>query len=106
MLPQLQRELQPIVPPPSAWNYVGMDRICNMPANTDGYCHIIVLACYLTKYIVARPLCNKTTQAVLKELLEIYHINGVPKSIQHDQGKEFTSQVLYIVLVLYYLHTP
>ena len=90
---QPQRELRPIIPPPTVWNHVGMDLICNMPANTDGYYHILVLVCYLSKYVVARPLLCKSTKAVIKELKDIYLVYGVPKSIQHDQGKEFTSQV-------------
>ena len=46
---------------------------------------------------------SKTTREVLDELQDIYLTNGVPKVIQHDQGKEFTSKVdisVYIYSVI------
>ena len=74
-----------------------------MPSNEQGYNHILVLVCYLTKYVTARPLRTKTTKEVLHHLLDIYMTYGVPVSIQHDQGKEFTSQVVFQYLVVSYL---
>ena len=45
------------------------------------------------KYVVVRPLKSKTTDEVIEN---IYLDVGVPDVIQHDQDKEFTSNVCLI----------
>ena len=60
--------------------------------DTDGYLHILVIVCYLSKYILARPLFDRTTDSVIAALQDIYLEVGVPDIIQHDQGKEFSSK--------------
>ena len=96
--PQPQRELHPIPPSDAPWSHIGIDLICNMPKNPEGYQHILVAVCYLSKFVVARPLRFKTTKEVLDQLVTIYMTYGVPKSLQHDQGKEFTSRVNIILV--------
>ena len=91
--PQPQRELQPISPPEEHWTHCGSDLVCGLPANSTGFRHILVVVCYLTKFVAARALKTKTTREVLDKLQDIYLTYGVPKVIQHDQGKEFTSKV-------------
>ncbi len=91
--PQPQRELQPIPPPEEPWSHCGIDLICDLPANPMGFRHILVIVCYLTKFVAARALKTKTTRELLYKLQEIYLTYGVPKVIQHDQGTEFTSKV-------------
>ena len=70
-----------------------MDLFVDMPPNEFGYRHVLVVVCYLSKYVVARPLETKTTSEVVAKLLDIYLTFGVPEICQHDQGKEFTSKV-------------
>ena len=93
LLPQPQRKLQPIPPPKLPWHHLGIDLVVDLPTNSLGYKHIIVVVCYLSKFVSARPHLTRTTRAVLDALTEIYLIFGVPGIIQHDQGKEFTSKV-------------
>ena len=69
--------------------------MCDMPANSIGFRHFLVIVCYLTKFMVARALKTKTTKEVLEKLQEIYLTYGVPQVIQHDQGLEFTSKVYF-----------
>ena len=64
-----------------------------MPENYLGYKHVLVLVCYLSKFVIARPLKTKTSAEVVAELLSVYLTFGVPQICQHDQGKEFTSKV-------------
>lgn len=66
-----------------------------MPDNDLGYKHVLVIVCYLSKFVVARPLRTKTSAEVVAELLSVYLLFGVPKICQHDQGKEFTSKVVF-----------
>ena len=87
--PQPQRKLQPIVPPKQPWYHVGMDLVTDLPTNSLGYKHIIVVVCYLSKFVTARPLFTKTTKSVLEALTDIYLTYGVPKIVQHDQGRVY-----------------
>ena len=64
-----------------------------MPQNDFGYSHVLVVVCYLSKFVVTKPLKTKTSSEVVTELLAIFLTFGVPEICQHDQGKEFTSKV-------------
>ena len=97
-IPQPQRELQPIVPPERPWQHIGIDLFTDMPDNEFGYKHVLVIVCYLSKYVIAGPLKRKTSEEVIAELLSVYLIFGVIKICQYDQGKEFTSKVILLIL--------
>ena len=77
--------------------------MCDLPMTTEGYKHILVTVCYLSRYVLARPLKTKTSEEVITALQDIYLEVGVPKIVQHDQGKEFTSNVM-VVFTLYYIY--
>ena len=77
------RLLQPIPPPERPWQ----------PISKDGYLHLLVAVCYLSKYVVARPLKSKRSSEVINRLRNIYLTLGTPQIIQHDQGPEFRSKV-------------
>ena len=70
-----------------------MDLICNLPMTQDGYLHLLVAVCYLSKYVIARPLKSKCTKEAIDKLRSIYLTLGIPEIIQHDQGPEFQSKV-------------
>ena len=78
-----------------------------MSKTSFGLKHILVIVCYLSKFVIARPLKTKTSREVSERLQEIYLSFGVLKTIQHDQGTEFSSKVksfavfLYSLLILY-----
>ena len=65
-----QRELQPIPPPEEPWTYCGIHLVCQLPANSTGFRHILVIVCYLTKFVAARAL-TKTKREVLDKLQDI-----------------------------------
>ena len=60
---------------------------------TQGFLHIVVIFCYLTKFVVARPHRTKNSREILGCLQEIYLTFGVPKILQHEQGPEISSKV-------------
>ena len=78
-----------------------MDLICDLPVTRLGFKHILVTVCYLSKYVLARPLKTKTSEEVIQQLKDIYLEVGLPKVIQHDQGKEFTSNVSTITIKIF-----
>ena len=75
-----------------------MDLICDLSESEDGYKHILVTVCYLSKYVAVRPLKSKTSEEVIKNLKNIYLDMGLPDIIQHDQRREFTSNVSCIMI--------
>ena len=91
--PQPQKKLHPIPPPTKTWKHIGMDLICDLCESEDGYKHVLVIVCYLSKYVVVRPLKTKTSEEAIQNLKDVYLDMGLPDIIQHDQGKEFTSNV-------------
>ena len=70
-----------------------MDLICDLPVSSEGFKHVLVTVCYLSKFVVVRPLKRKTSEEVIQNLQEIYVTMGLPEIIQHDKGPEFTSSV-------------
>ena len=64
---QQQKKLQPIPPPSHPWKHIEMDLVCELPESVDGYKHILVLVCYLSKYVVARPLKSKISEEVVRK---------------------------------------
>ena len=80
--------------------HIGMDLISDLTISEEGFKHILVTVCYLSKCVIARPLKTKTSQKIIHQLQDIYLDVGIPKIIQHDQGKEFTSKVRSVTLFL------
>ena len=44
--------------------------------------------CYVSKYVVVRPLKSKTSEEVIQNIKDLDM--GLPDVIQHYEGKEFT----------------
>ena len=84
--PQPQKKLQPIPPPSKTWKHIGMGLICDLSEGEDGYKHVLVPVCYLSKYVVVHPLKSKISE-VIQNLKDIYLDMGLPDIILHDQGK-------------------
>ena len=98
--PQPQKKLQPIPPPNRPWKHIGIYLISDLPQTPDGFKHILVTVCYLSKYVVARALKSKTSNEVIDQLQDIYLELGLPDIIQHDQGPEFTKTKVMILVLL------
>ena len=62
--------------------------------------HLLVAVCYLSKFVVAKPLRSKHSHEVINQLDIIYHTFGTPDIIQHDQGPEFKSKVSHLIYLL------
>ena len=79
--------------PERPWQHIGVDLVCDLPISKDGNLHLLVAICYLSKYVIARPLKSKRSRDVIDQLRNIYLTLGTPEIIQHDQGPEFKSKV-------------
>ena len=67
-------DLKPIPIPSTVMKQVGVD-ICNLP-ETDGYCHVIVLIDYFSKWSEAKPTKDKSAPTVAQFLYEVMCRHG------------------------------
>jgi len=62
--------------------------------NKDGFRYVLVVVDLCTKYVVFRPLKEKTGVAVAAELFHIGNLFGHFKVLQSDNGTEFDNEIL------------
>ena len=72
---------------------MGVDIISDFGTDNDEFRHIFVAVCYLSKFVYAQGLKSKRSSEIICKLKDIFLTYGVPTTIQHDQGPEFTSEV-------------
>ena len=84
-------DLKPIPIPSTVMKQVGVD-ICNLP-ETDGYCHVIVLIDYFSKWSEAKPTKDKSAPTVAQFLYELMCRHGCFDVKINDEGREFVNQV-------------
>ena len=61
--------------------------------------YILVAMDLFSRFIVLRALPDKTATTVAKEMVSIFSLFGYPKIISHDNGKEFSSQLLESIAI-------
>ena len=84
-------DLKPIPIPSTVMKQVGVD-ICNLP-ETDGYCHVIVLIDYFSKWSEAKPTKDKYPRTAAQFLYEVLCRHGCFDVQINNQGHEFFGQV-------------
>lgn len=85
---------------PAAWPIAACFQRCHMDLvgplsdNPEGYRYLFTLVDSATKFIVARPIKDKTANTIVKTLIESVILNfGVPECIVSDNAKEFLSEL-------------
>ncbi|MFM7683964.1 MAG: RNase H-like domain-containing protein [Bacteroidota bacterium] len=73
---------------------IGMDLIFGLPKTTEGFCGILVIIEYLTKYPYAVPIKSKESKEIARNLFQYISMFGPPKEILSDQGKEFVNSIV------------
>lgn len=59
---------------------VGIDILGPLPRALGGFTHVLILVDYATWYPEAIPLRKTSAKAIAKELLQIFHEWGFPKT--------------------------
>ncbi|KAH1172064.1 hypothetical protein KIL84_007682 [Mauremys mutica] len=72
---------------------VGMDLIGPLPATKEGYQYILTATDYLTRWVHAFPLKNKSAPEVAKKMYEFIYQYGWPQRILTGPGSEFTNEL-------------
>ena len=75
-----------------------IDCVGPLPRSKVGSNFVFTVMCRATRYPAAYPLRNITTKSVLTALTQCMSIFGIPKTIQSDQGSNFTSKLFAEVL--------
>ena len=71
----------------------GQVDLIDMQSQPDGeFKFVLVYQDHFTKYVILRPLKQKTARAVAECLIEIFSILGPPTILQSDNGREFKNQ--------------
>ncbi len=87
-------ELHPI-PVGGPWDRIGIDIVGPLPVTERGNRYIVTCIDYMTKWVEAKPLPDKSARQVAWFLYEeIICRYGCPQIIQSDNGLEFVNEVV------------
>ena len=75
-----------------------MDVVGPLTRTKTGYRYILTVVDLPTRYPVAVPLKRVDAETTCTELVNIFACNGVPEEIVHDNGGNFTAQLMKEVL--------
>lgn len=91
--------LKPIPAFDEPFSRVIIDCVGPLPKTKSGNQYLLTIMCASTRFPEAIPLRNIKATTVVKALTKFFTLVGLPKSIQSDQGSNFTSglfqQVMY-----------
>jgi hypothetical protein len=74
--------------------HIGIDLTAKLGTTSDGFNMVLVIVCVFSKFVILRPLRNKSAVEVAKALYEICCDMGFPKIIQCDNGSEFRNELI------------
>ncbi len=76
------------------FDMIGIDTIGPFPKTSSGNRYIILATDYATNWSEGIACRRKSSETVVKFLLEIFHRHGAPKEIRCDMGGEFLNKVV------------
>lgn len=90
--------LRPIPAMGEPFEHVLVDCVGPLPKTRSGNQFLLTIMCIATRYPEAIPLRKITAQSVVKALIKFFSTFGLPKTLQSDQGTNFTSNIFNQVL--------
>lgn len=90
--------LTPIPAMSQPFQHLILDCVGPLPRSKSGCSYLLTVMCQTTRYPDAYPLRNITAKSVLKALTKFISVFGIPKTVQTDQGSNFTSRLFEQVL--------
>ena len=84
-----------IIPIPAVkFEVIGVDLLGPFNLSPRGNRHILVCVDHHSRYVIAEPLVDATTQTVCNALVNrVFYVYGIPKALFSDKGKCFTSAI-------------
>lgn len=78
----------------NAWDHVATDLAVDLPESEAGFKHILILVDVATRFVVTKPLRDKSMESVARAMYEVFALFGPPKIIQSDNGTEFVNEAM------------
>lgn len=69
------------------WQDIALDFKEALPGGES----LLVVVCYMSRYIQVEPMTNPTSRKVILALLKMFSLFGIPRSIRADNGPQFRS---------------
>jgi hypothetical protein len=99
--PNQKIKAAPLLPIPAfdePFSRVIVDCVGPLPKTKSGNNYLLTIMCASTRFPEAIPLRTITAQAITKALKKFFTFVGLPKSLQSDQGTNFTSNIFQKVM--------
>jgi hypothetical protein len=77
--------------PGDVWH---IDLAGQLPLTQRGNTYLLVMIDICSRFVILRPLPNKTAEAVVQAILPIFCTMGIPQVLSSDNGSEFSNQVM------------
>ena len=90
--------LKPIPAFDEPFSRVIVDCVGPLPKTKSGNQYLLTIMCASTRFPEAIPLRNIKAKTIVKALIKFFTLVGLPKSIQSDQGSNFTSGLFQEVM--------
>ena len=92
---QKSHPMHPLAPPGIPFHRWGLDFIQDLPQNTEGFTQIITCMDYSTRWVIAKPVKDRTSKTVAEFLFqEVMMKFGAPSEIITDRASCFMSKVM------------
>ena len=91
-------QLQPIPAFDEPFSRILIDCVGPLPRTKSGNEYLLTIMCTSTRFPEAIPLRNIKTKSIVKALIKFFTFDGLPKSVQSDQGSNFMSGIFQQVM--------
>ncbi|XP_071943839.1 uncharacterized protein [Antedon mediterranea] len=85
--------LQPIPVTDTAFRQIGMDIVGPLVKTENGNRYLLVFTEYLTKWVEADAIPDKSAKTVLRSFIDFVCRHGTPSILITDQGREFCNEL-------------
>jgi hypothetical protein len=75
-------------------DHVAIDLCGRLPQTKNNNNYLLVMIDICSRFVVLRPIADKTATSVAEALVGIFCEFGIPRIVQSDNGKEFVNQVM------------
>ena len=91
-------QLQPIPAFDVPFSMILIDCVGPLPRTKSGNKYLLTIMCTSTRFPEAIPLRNTKTKSIVKALIKFFTFVGLPKSVQSNQGSNFTPGIFQKVM--------
>jgi hypothetical protein len=76
------------------FDHVAIDLFGPLTPSTNGSNYVLLLVDIATRFVILRPIMDKTAESVSRALYMIFTDFGIPQIIQSDNGTEFSNLII------------